>query len=168
MDLPTPPFPLATAMMCSTPGTGCGPAGAAARLGLRSGGALGWAWAVMTAETLSTPGSARTRASASARAGSTAFARAGSTSMTKRTAPPSTESARTSPEPARSPPPTGSGIARSASSTASRVTLMPCPDPSGPGEPEAGPSPSLSWPRIWPSTTWRRPSSSITTSVRTG
>src|SRR5262245_60064776 len=102
VDLPTPPFPDATAMIASTPGTaGCCPAGArpcgrapggGAADGRAAGGAVGGRAPVerspvsaTIAET--TPGTARTAASAALRTGSQAGTSAASTVIEKNTLP---------------------------------------------------------------------------------
>ena len=124
VDLPTPPLPLATAMIRAMPGIFWGPVGSALRLGLRSGGALGVVWAVSNAETEVTPSTASTASCAAVRTGSIAVARLPSISITKRTVPSSTVSARTMPAATTSCLENGSSIFDRAASTASRVALI--------------------------------------------
>ena len=122
VDLPTPPLPLAMAITWFTPAIRSGPFGCARAFSSGGGGAA--LCAVITAETLVTPGAAFSFASASARTGSSCLARAGSTSSTKRTAPSSTLKARTMPAEKMSCPLAGSATPRSTVSTSSRVGLM--------------------------------------------
>ena len=128
VDLPTPPLPLAIAMIRLTPGTAAGPAcGVGCRPIFRSGGGFAAAGpcAVRSAETAATPGSARTAASAAARVGSSRGPSAGSTSMRKRTRSASTVTARTTSASTMLPPVPGIGTERSASRTVSRVIGIP-------------------------------------------
>ncbi len=106
--------------MRATPGTGCGPCGAAlARAGLRSGGALSEC-AVSRTVAFSIPSIAAIAASAASRTGVIAVAWLGAISITKRAVAPSTESARTSPADTMSPPP-GASIPLRTARTSSRV-----------------------------------------------
>src|SRR5436189_3448157 len=112
VDLPTPPLPEATAMMCLTPGTSIR-AAAAGPCPVRGGGAAAagrWAGrsAVMTAEAESTPGRARTACSQAWRKGSSAAPRAGSTSRVTATCPPRVAMPLTMPSASTSFPEAGS------------------------------------------------------------
>ncbi len=124
VDLPTPPLPEAMATMRSTPLTRCGPACGVGWPPIFSDGAAAFGvgpCAVSTAETPVTPGKARTAASAACRSGSICRAICGSgASMTKRTAPDSTDSARTRSALTRSFP-SGSEMRRRASRMRSLV-----------------------------------------------
>ena len=134
VDLPTPPLPEPTAMMCLTPGIGCGPACAVGwppsfsegacpcPPELRAGAAP--AAAVVTICTFSIPGSSSRRRRTSSSTGAMARAAAASaTSSTNRTVPPSTVRARTRSASPRLRP-SGRVIPDISPRTTSRVTVM--------------------------------------------
>ena len=117
MDFPTPPLPEAMATIDFTPGTCIGPAcglGCPPIFKLGAGFAGAAPWAVKMTDTVSMPGRSATAASAARRGGSSPAACSGDgASITKRTAAPSTVSARTISRDTRSPP-SGNATADSA------------------------------------------------------
>src|SRR6185312_166349 len=131
VDLPTPPLPEATAMMCFTPGSGS--LGRPCRRGGAPcapcpGEATPRACSAVSVTTAAvTPGIARIAASAFSRIGSIALARAGSMAMAAKTLPSRIVTPETAPDSGREARPSGPGTAASAAITSSQETISICP-----------------------------------------
>ncbi len=138
VDLPTPPLPDATAMMCLTPGMGAverrraAAAAVAAAVRMAAGRARPppisrAASAVRVTTALVTPGAALIAASALARIGSSALALSGSTTMARKTLPSRMVRPEMAPESGSGVLPSGPGTPASAAITSSRDAILSLP-----------------------------------------